>query len=114
LVEEGVKCPNCNAPKRARKRRAQAHISGYLPIERILNELTAGFSLEALHGFCGDPSNYAGGTRIAAMTDCKVDAKWIDDLTVNYPEEHSVIILNLDISGDFALFFEDDECQMWK
>lgn len=105
-----LKCEACNAPRKTRKRRAEALLTGVLSELVWFDAARDGFTLEAKRYQWGRPDWYDHGTPIAKLVNCKVVEKNIPILMVGRKYEgEPALPLELDVllEGDFS--FADAE-----
>jgi len=102
-------CSACNAPRKTRKRRATALLTGVLPQLVWFDAVKDGFTLEARRQR-HDPRNYDGGEPVARLANCKIVGKDIPTLMVGYSyagDTPMPLELIAEIEGDFS--FADAE-----
>ena len=103
------KCCFCNAPRKTRKRKAKALLTGILFDLVWFDAVKDGFTLETRRQR-HDPRNYDGGEPVARLANCKIVGKDIPTLMVGYSYVGDMpmpLELIAEIEGDFS--FADAE-----
>jgi hypothetical protein len=104
-ANESLNCEKCDAPRKARRRKGSLLLFGALPLCQILDQLYDDFLIEVQHGICCDPRVHDPEKTILIASNCKINAKWIDDMIAAKPDDVCPVMLNLDIKCDISLRF---------
>lgn len=98
-----LKCAACAGPRWSQVRNGRALLECYWDDAMRIEGLQDPYELHVMWASCGDPSNYGDQRMLARLMGCKVEKKWMRNLTITN-REAEVLSVNFRIACDFVLF----------